>query len=414
MSAHRFADMLPRMDPRTLPDVLVVGAGPAGLAAAEVASAAGRSAVIADAMPSAGRKLLVAGRGGLNLTHSEPIKAFIGRYRGGGDRWPALLAGFGPAAVREWVEGLGIPTYVGTSGRIFPVGNQAATLLRRWIDRLRAGGVEFRFGHRFTGFDTAGGCVFETATGSVSLCGRAAVLALGGGSWPQTGSDGGWIGSLRAAGVVVRDLVPSNCGFDVDWPADFADRAEGCPLKNIALSFGGRSVRGELLITREGLEGGAIYQLSADLREAAPTRIAIDLKPDVSVDRLAERLHGFRGKGGLLRLARLAWNLDSVGAALLALEPPVPADENSLARHAKAVPVTVRGPRPLAEAISSAGGIAWAELDEALMLRRLPGVFAAGEMLDWDAPTGGYLLTGCLATGRRAGQGASAWVGRTA
>jgi uncharacterized flavoprotein (TIGR03862 family) len=395
-------------------DILIVGAGPAGLAAAEAAIASGRRVTLADAMPAAGRKFLVAGRGGLNLTHSEPLERFAGRYRGGEPRWPGLLADFGPDQIRAWAEDLGIPTYVGTSGRVFPVGNQAAALLLRWMERLRAHGVRTLFGHRFTGFEADGACAFETAAGATAHRGSATVLALGGASWPETGSDGAWCNALRTLGITVHGFKPSNCGFDADWPAAFAETAQGQPLKNIALAFGDRSVRGELLVTRTGLEGGALYQLSAELREAVPARVRIDLKPDTTAEKLALRAREFRGKGDWARRCRLAWKLEPAAAALFAGTAPAEADPDQLASHVKAVEVLLLRPRPLAEAISSAGGIAWEEVDDGLMLRWLPGVFAAGEMLDWEAPTGGYLLTGCMATGRRAGLAAAAWAANSA
>lgn len=396
------------------PDLLVIGGGPAGLRAAEVAAAAGRSVVLADAMPSVGRKLLVAGRGGLNLTHSEPMAAFVGRYRGGEGRWGDLLDAFGPEQLRGWALGLGIETYVGSSGRVFPVGNRAAALLRAWVTRLRGAGVEFLVRYRFEGFGDGGAIRFSTPRGPDALRPRAAVFALGGASWPETGSDGAWVEPFRAAGIEVRSLVPSNCGFDVDWSPATLAAAEGAPLKNVAVRFGARSVRGELMVTRSGLEGGALYQLSAELREAAPTVIALDLKPDSDAGSLVRRLARFRGKGGLLRRARLAWNLDHAAGALLEARAggDLPDSPEALAGLVKDLPIRLERPRPIAEAISSAGGVAWSELDDRLMLRARPGCFVAGEMIDWEAPTGGYLLTGCFATGDRAGRGAAAWCTR--
>jgi uncharacterized flavoprotein (TIGR03862 family) len=384
-------------------DVLVIGGGPAGLRAAEIASAAGRRTLVADRMPSVGRKFLVAGRGGLNLTHSEPVGPFAARY-GDDARWRSLLADFSPADLRAWAGELGIETFVGTSGRIFPATKQAAPLLRRWVARLRKQDVEFRLRHEWTGLTPVKGrrsATFNTPAGEMAIRAQAIVLALGGGSWPQTGSNGAWISILRQAGVDIKPLAPANCGYEVGWPADFLHVAEGRPLKNIVVRAGSESIAGELLITRYGLEGGALYQLGRMLRAMEKPFITIDLKPSFTREQLAAKLPS-HDKNPAHTAAR-AWKLGPVAKALLSSHPVSSSDD--LAGLAKSFPVQLRGPRPLDEAISSAGGVAWAELDENLMLRRLPGVFCAGEMIDWEAPTGGYLLQGCFATATRAARG---------
>jgi uncharacterized flavoprotein (TIGR03862 family) len=390
-----------------LPGALVVGAGPAGLRAAEALAEAGHAVTVLERSPWPGRKLLVAGRGGLNLTHADE-EGFAARFVGGEERWAELMATDGPAAVRAWAAGLGVETYVGSSRRVYPVERRASRLLRAWLTRLGEQGVELRVRHRFRGFAGPDGVLVDGPTGPRVLRARATVLALGGGSWPRTGSDGGWVAPLRDTGVDVAELEPSNCGFEVDWPPEVRERAEGQPLKNLAVRFGERVVRGELLVTRYGLEGGALYQLAGALRGHLPASVHLDLKPDVPTERLLEKLAAFRGKGGVRRRAGYAWRLGVAGRALLALLPGE--DPEALAAGVKALPVELLRPRPLAEAISSAGGVRFQELDEGWMLARRPGTFVAGEMVDWDAPTGGYLLTGCLASGRRAGAAAAAWL----
>jgi len=387
-------------------DVLVVGGGPAGLRAAELVSAAGLKTTLADRMATPGRKLLVAGRGGLNLTHSEPIENFPQRY--GDSRWRELLAGFSPGDLRDWAEKLGIETFVGTSGRVFPINKQAAPLLRRWVERLRKQGVSFRGKHRLTGFHPlkTGGweVVFETSEDSVTLSTRTLILALGGASWPQTGSDGQWTGLFAGVGIGVTPLTPANCGYEVDWPAAFLEQAEGLPLKNVAVRAGDRQVEGELLITKYGLEGGALYQLGPTLRAMMQPHLEIDLKPSFTVEQLTRKAGNAKGDP-LLSQAIQAWRLSRAAQALLQIHGPFDSAEK-LAQLAKAYPLVLRGPRPIEEAISTAGGVKWDELDDNLMLRRCPGVFCAGEMIDWDAPTGGYLLQGCFSTATRAARGA--------
>jgi len=389
-------------------DVLVIGGGPAGLRAAELTSAAGFQTILVDRMPSVGRKFLIAGKGGLNLTHSEPLERFVTRY-GDEARWRALLAEFFPDDLRAWAEGLGVETFVGTSGRVFPTTKQAAPLLRRWIARLKQQGVEFRLRHEWTGLDLRDGweASFRTSKGDGILHARTVVLALGGGSWPQTGSNGAWTFILGQAGVAVSPLAPANCGYEVDWPDSFLSEAEGRPLKNIVANAGTESVAGEVLVTRYGVEGGALYQLGRALRAMEKPALLIDLKPAFTAQQLVAKLNG--APAVTLDAAAKAWKLSPAAKALLAL-CPVPS-ANALATLAKGFPLALRGPRPLDEAISSAGGVAWTELDDSLMLRRLPGVFCAGEMIDWEAPTGGYLLQGCFATGTRAARGVAAFLG---
>ncbi len=400
--------------------VLIVGGGPAGLRAAEVASAAGASVILCDAQRSVGRKFLIAGRGGLNLTHGEPVEKFPERYGAERERWLDLLGDFGPAALQDWAAGLSVETYVGSSGRVFPRGQKAAGLLRAWVARLRASGVQFRMGARLRALarvDEGWRVDFESAPENFSLQARAVVLGLGGASWPETGSDGTWPALLAAHGIEITPWAPANCGWNVDWPAALLERAEGLPLKNLTVTAGHESVSGELLITRYGIEGGAVYRLGPVLRGMAQPQIEIDLKPQLSVEDLRARLvNGGRLCKPSSRVANpasgLLVSLKLSDAARALLETFFPEDlqdaERTLARI-KRFPLALVSPRPIAEAISSAGGVAWRELDDGLMLRKLPGLFVAGEMIDWEAPTGGYLLQGCFATGTRAGRAAAGW-----
>jgi uncharacterized flavoprotein (TIGR03862 family) len=378
----------------------VIGAGPAGLIAAERLAAAGVRVTVADRMPSPARKLLLAGRGGLNLTHSEPFSAFVGRYGEAGERLAAAIAAFPPDALRAWCEQLGQPVFTGTSGRVFPVAMKAAPLVRAWLRRLDGHGVAFLPRHRWTGWD-GDALRFETSGGPVTLRADATLLALGGASWPRMGSDGGWVEVLRARGVRVATLRPSNCGVLIPWSDVFRDRFAGEPLKRIALTFGPVTVRGEAVVTRDGLEGGAVYALSAKLRDAAergPATLQVDLRPDLDVAALRARLAApRRGQSTANFLRRAGFAPVALG---LLREIDEPAD---LASRAKALPLAVTGVQPIGRAISSAGGIGWEELD-GCMLNRLPGVFAAGEMLDWEAPTGGYLLQACFSTGMAAAE----------
>jgi uncharacterized flavoprotein (TIGR03862 family) len=402
-------------------DVAVIGAGPSGLMAAEVLSGAGRRVTVYDAMPSAGRKFLMAGRGGLNLTHSEPLDAFLDRYRETRPSLEAAIRAFPPESLRQWSEALGQPTFVGSSGRVFPQSFKASPLLRAWLRRLASRDVTLALRHRWRGWDESGRLLFQTAEGSRAIDARATVLALGGASWPRLGSDGGWVDSLAARGVAISPLRPANCGFVVTWSNMFRDRFEGQPLKGVALTFGPRVVRGEAILTRAGIEGGAVYALSAELREAitksGATTLHIALRPDLSQVNLAARLSAPRGKQSFSNFLRKAAQLAPPAIGLLqeaaannrlALPSLSP---DGLAELINAVPITLTGTAPIARAISSAGGIAFDELDAGFMLRRLPGVFAAGEMLDWEAPTGGYLLQACFATGAAAGKGTLKWLG---
>jgi uncharacterized flavoprotein (TIGR03862 family) len=403
-------EQLVDLSDRDAKSVAVVGAGPAGLRAAEVAAAGGARVVICDAQPSAGRKFLVAGRGGLNLTHSEPVENFPARYRTEPERWRVLLAEFGPDALRAWAEELAVETYVGTSKRVFPRGQKAAVLLRAWQQRLRSAGIEFRIGRRLSGLTKEGDNWQLDFVDGERMLARAVVLALGGASWPETGSDGAWPPLLAAHGVAIAPFVAANCGWSVDWPAAVLERAEGLPLKNLNVSAAGEVVSGELLITRYGLEGGAIYRLGPVLRGMARPELRVDFKPQVATEVLRERVAQLRASHDWFR----AWKL-SEGAVVL-LQSYFPADgadrEKAIAR-VKEFRLPLGGPRPIAEAISTAGGVLWRELNDQLMLQEMPGVFLAGEMIDWEAPTGGYLLQGCFSTGTRAGRAAAEYVRRS-
>jgi uncharacterized flavoprotein (TIGR03862 family) len=406
----------------TSTNVAIIGAGPAGLMAAEVLAQGGASVTVYDAMPSAGRKFLMAGRGGLNLTHSEPLPQFLKRYRDAAPHLEAAIAAFSPYALREWSEALGQPTFIGSSGRVFPQSFKASPLLRAWLRRLDASGVRFALRHRWTGWDDDGRLLFQTPDGQRAIEADAAVLALGGASWPRLGSDGAWAGVLAAKGVAISPLRPANCGFTVAWSDIFRERFEGQPLKGAALSFGSTTVRGEATVTRNGIEGGAIYALSAELREAiiksGEAILHIALRPDLDADALIARLSAPRGKQSFSNFLRKAAQLSPVAIGLLqeaaiacgtqlsAISP------ESLAALVNAVPLKLNGLAPIARAISTAGGIAFDELDPDFMIRRLPGMFAAGEMLDWEAPTGGYLLQASFATGAAAGKGVLKWFAR--
>ncbi len=395
--------------------VAVIGAGPAGLMVAEVLARGGARVTVYEAMPSAGRKFLMAGRGGLNLTHSEPLPAFLSRYREATPRLAAAIEAFPPDALRGWSEALGQPTFVGSSGRVFPEAFKASPLLRAWLRRLDAAGVKFAFRHRWAGWDEQGRLQFATPDGPREVEAAATVLALGGASWPRLGSSGDWVAHLAARGVDISPLKPANSGFTVDWSDIFRDRFEGQPLKGVQLTIGPHVARGEAIVTRSGIEGGAVYALSADLRDAilrdGQATLNVALRPDLGADDLLRRLSAPRGKQSLSNFLRKAINLSPVAIGLLQeaaktsgtpLASISPAD---LARLVNSVPVRLTGVAAIARAISSAGGIAFDELDSDYMIRRLPGVFAAGEMLDWEAPTGGYLLQASFATGFAAGMG---------
>lgn len=412
--------------------VAIVGGGPAGLMAAEVLSRGGAEVDLFDAMPSAGRKFLLAGKGGLNLTHSEPVAQFIERY---GERAAALRAwieAFGPQAVRDWAAGLGVGTFIGSSGRVFPDDMKAAPLLRAWLHRLRRDGVRFHMRHRWRGeslqraAELGWRLEFDTPGGVREVHAQAVLLALGGASWPQLGSDGAWVAPLAAQGVATAALRPSNCGFDVGWSEHLANRYAGAPLKGVALNFTdsrGRGLRrkGECVVTTTGLEGSLVYAASPWLRDeieaTGSATLRLDLLPERSGDDLARALAQGRGARTLARHLRSSAGLHGAKAALLreGLGAAVWAERSRdaawLAARIKALPLVLRAARPVQEAISSAGGVRLEALDEGLMLRSHPGVACAGEMLDWEAPTGGYLLTACLASGVVAARGMLARVG---
>nr|WP_314121855.1 TIGR03862 family flavoprotein [uncultured Brevundimonas sp.] len=392
------------------PQVSVIGAGPAGLMAAERLAAAGLRVMVHDRMPSVARKFLMAGRGGLNLTHSEAEDAFAARYGAARPDVQAWIDRFTPAEMIAWVEGLGQPTFVGSSGRVFPRAMKASPLLRAWLARLEELGVQIRTRSRWTGWRD-GSLAFDTAEGERLETPDAVVLALGGASWPRLGSDGAWTAWLDAPTTPFR---PANVGFDVAWSALFRDRFAGRPLKGIALTQAGRTVRGEVMIARYGVEGGAIYALSAALRDAiqadGAAALEIDLKPDVALGRLTERLTRPRGKTSLSNHLRKAAGLEPVAVALLHEAGPLPTSPRALAERIKALPLTLTGVQGLERAISSAGGVRLDAVDRAMMLRDRPGVFVAGEMLDWEAPTGGYLLQACFASGVAAAQGVIDWL----
>ncbi|ALM83711.1 TIGR03862 family flavoprotein [Bordetella sp. N] len=413
----------------SLPKVIVIGAGPAGLMAAQVLAAAGAHVHVYDAMPSAGRKFLLAGRGGLNLTHSEPAPAFLGRYDAAArpqvERWLRALS---PQALRDWAAGLGVETFIGTSGRVFPQEMKAAPLLRAWLARLRADGVQFHMRHRWLGWqadtDTASaGLRFSGPDGEVLVSADAVVLALGGASWARLGSDGAWVPALRERGVGVEDLAPSNCGFDADWTPILRERHAGEPVKAVAARVGqeaalrGDPRRGEFILTATGVEGGLVYALSAGLREQwraqGHAEMRVDLLPQMPAERVALEVAHPRGARSWSSHLQSRLNLKGVKTALLRECAPAEAfqDPAWLARCIKDLPLRLTGPRPIDEAISSAGGLRLDEVGDDLQLRRLPGVFCTGEMLDWDAPTGGYLLTACFAAGKVAGAGAAAHLG---
>lgn len=393
-----------------MPRVAVVGGGPAGLFAAEQLAAAGCAVTVYDRMPSVGRKFLMAGRGGLNLTHSEGFESFVGRYGEAAGRLRPMLEAFPPSALVGWAEGLGQPTFVGSSGRIFPRALKASPLLRAWLARLAAAGVVVRPRHAWRGWAADGRLRFETPEGEVTVAADATVLALGGASWPKLGSDGGWTDLLAAAGVAASPLRPANMGFDVAWSPVMLGFA-GQPLKGIALRFGHRTIRGEAMITDRGLEGGGLYALSAPLREAiyadGSAALEVDLRPDAALADLTARLSQPRGGHSLSNHLRKTVRLSPLETNLLRETHgrDLPTDAAALARAIKAAPLRLTGVQPLARAISTAGGVALEAVDEALMLRARPGVFVAGEMLDWEAPTGGYLLQACFATGLAAAQG---------
>ena len=399
----------------------MIGGGPAGLMAAEVLSDSGLRVEVFDAMPSVARKFLLAGRGGLNLTHAEAPEQFVARYGARRDEIGRWLAAFGPQQLRDWAHALGIATFVGSSGRVFPQEMKAAPLLRAWLHRLRGAGVRFHARHRWLGCDAQGSLRFATPAGELKVRADATVLALGGGSWARLGSDGAWVPLLAARGVAVRALRPANCGFNMAWSEHLRQRFAGEPVKNVSAAFvaaDGTTIRraGEFLITADGVEGNLIYALSAPLRDgieaSGSATLHIDLVPERELQRLNHDLAHPRGRDSLANHLRRRAGIAGVKAALL-YECASADDLASPARLAamlKSLPLRLVSPRPLDEAISSAGGVDFAALDGNLMLRAMPGIFCAGEMLDWEAPTGGYLLTACFASGRAAARGVLRWM----
>lgn len=406
--------------------IAIIGGGPAGLMAAEAANAAGASVELYDGMASVGRKFLLAGKGGLNLTHSEPLEPFLSRYGPRRASLAPLLAAFGPNDLRAWSNELGIGTFVGTSGRVFPTDLKAAPLLRAWLRRLRKGGVRFHVRHRWRGWDgrDQGALRFETPEGPRTVTADAVVLALGGASWPKLGSDGAWAPLLAGRGVPIAPLRPANCGFDIRWTDHFRAKFAGHPVKSVAATItDGQGLalrqRGECVVTETGVEGGLLYALSAHLRDEIAANgtatLTLDLAPDRDLPRLIEALSQPRGSRTVAKQLQSRAGIAGVKAGLLREVVPKAlwSDPARLASAIKALPLKLVAARPLDEAISTAGGVAFEALDERLMVRAVPGLFCAGEMLDWEAPTGGYLLTACFATGRTAGIGAVAWVRAT-
>ena len=390
--------------------VAIIGGGPAGLAAAEVLAVAGHDVHVFDAMPSFGRKVLLAGKTGLNLTHSEPYETFVSRYGAAAGPLRKALDAFTPEDVIAWADGLGGECFTGSSGRVFPKVMKASPLMRAWLGRLSDRGVQFHTRHRWTGF-SEGKLRFATSSGETFVGFDACLLALGGASWPRMGSDGAWTTILGSVGVDIAPLKPANCGFDVCWSESFRDRFAGAPLKSVTATSAAGSIPGEFVISRHGIEGSLVYAHSAALRDAlereGQAALVLDLAPGRSETRIAGDLSRLPAKVSFSNRLRKAAGIEGVkGALLRELVPDISAQTpQKIAGYIKALPLAVARPRPIAEAISSAGGVRWAGIDPHFMLKALPGVFVAGEMIDWEAPTGGYLLTACLATGRAAGQG---------
>ncbi len=399
----------------TAKQIAIIGGGPAGLMAAEVLSSSGHAVTVYDGMPTFGRKFLLAGKSGLNITHSEDYQRFATRFGAASDRLRTALDAFTPADVQAWASSLGTETFTGTSGRVFPTVMKASPLLRAWLKRLEAHDVKLMTRHRWTGFANDG-LTFETPNGLKTIHSDATLLALGGASWPRLGADGSWLPLLRDKGVGIADLQPANCGFDVDWSDVFRDRFAGAPLKSVTTTSDAGTFPGEFVISRHGIEGSLVYAHSAALRDRltrrGETTLLVDLAPGRSVERLEKDLSRQDGKISLSNRLRKGAGLEGVKAALVRELGSQAAfnDPAQLAGVIKTLPIPVIRPRPIAEAISSAGGIRLDALDERYMLKTLPGVFAAGEMLDWEAPTGGYLLTACFATGRAAAAGINQWL----
>ncbi|MBU0920786.1 MAG: TIGR03862 family flavoprotein [Pseudomonadota bacterium] len=398
--------------------VAIIGGGPAGLMAAEVLGQAGVSVDLYDAMPSVGRKFLLAGVGGMNITHAEDYSAFVSRYGERAGELRPLLNAFTPAALREWIHGLGIDTFVGSSGRVFPTDMKAAPLLRAWLKRLRENGVHIHTRQRWLGWDEAGALRIAGPQGESLIDAHATLLALGGGSWARLGSDGAWVPLLAARGIAIAPLQPANCGFQVEgWSTHLRDKFAGAPLKTVSLALPGSAPRkGEFVLTATGIEGSLVYALSAPIREAinrdGGATVLLDLLPDRTLAQVASALARPRGSQSMAKHLHRQLKLDGVKAALLRELSDAASfqDPQTLATAIKALPIRLVRPRPLDEAISSAGGVPFEALDPNLMLQQVPGVFCAGEMLDWEAPTGGYLLTACFASGRAAAEGMLRWL----
>ena len=397
--------------------VAVIGGGPAGLMAAEVLGQAGVNVDLYDAMPSVGRKFLLAGVGGMNITHAEDYADFVSRYGERADDLRPLLDAFSPDALREWIHGLGIDTFVGSSGRVFPTDMKAAPLLRAWLKRLRESGVQLHTRQRWLGWDEHGALRIAGPQGETRVEADATLLALGGGSWARLGSDGAWVPLLHDRGIAIAPLQPANCGFEVaGWSEHLREKFAGAPLKTVSLALPGEAPRkGEFVLTATGIEGSLVYALSARIREAinrdGAATVLLDLLPDRSQAQIADALARPRGSQSMAKHLHRQLKLDGVKAGLLRelSDAATFQDPQALAAAIKALPIRLLRPRPLDEAISSAGGVPFEALDANLMLRQLPGVFCAGEMLDWEAPTGGYLLTACFASGRAAAEGMLRW-----
>lgn len=397
-------------------DIAIIGAGPAGLRAAEHLISLGLKPVIYDAMPTPARKFLMAGKSGLNLSHAEPLDTFITRYGSSEEKLASAVRAFDSVAIREWATGLGTETFVGSSGRIFPTAFKASPLLRAWLARLEAGGALLHSRHRWRGWASDGSLSFETPSGPKQVHARATILTLGGISWPRLGSNGDWVPHLLARGIHIQPFQPANCGFNVGWSDHFRDRFEGQPVKNTVLTFEDRHIKGDFVVSRTGVEGSAIYAHSAAIRDTmqahGPVALWLDLTPDRSADQLARALAKPRGKKSTATHLKRAAGIAGVKAGLLreVLAADEFGDPEQLANRIKALPLILESPRPIAEAISVSGGVAFDDLDDNLMLKACPGVFCAGEMVDWEAPTGGYLLTACFAQGRQAAHGVAHWL----
>lgn len=390
--------------------VAIIGGGPAGLMAAEALTSRGIAVDLYDAMPSLGRKFLMAGKSGLNLTHAEPLDDFLTRFGVTSKRLEPMLRAFPPGTIQAWAKGLGIETFVGSSRRVFPKDFKAAPLLRAWLKRLRAAGLTVYVRHRWTGWNADGALTFDTPDGATTIEAEATILALGGASWPKLGSDAAWVPWLEKRGITLHPLAPSNCGFDVDWSEHFLGQYEGHPVKNARIKFQGKTASGEFVITKSGIEGGPIYTLSSkmlhNIRTKGKATVTIDLTPERTLENVQARLDEPRAKRSMATHLKRTLHISGVKAGLLreCTDKDTFADTAKLAAAIKALPLTVERPRPIEEAISCSGGVRWDQFDEGFQLNTMPGVYLAGEMVDWDAPTGGYLLSACMATGHWVGE----------